>query len=274
MIGVAALLAASVGSCPAAAPAGVVMRRAAFGGVIAPTPADADAALAAGRVARAGANRFLGLDVPPFLIAPAKANPSPVTGGCAFVFAWPFARQRPPTHVLPHEIGHALFIRYLVPRRGLDEYGGAAPDWLDEMAAIACEDAAGVAMRRAEARRHAADGALIPLARLLSMPHPEFSARTADNAVSRQGMRTPRSIDTPAYYATVRALFDFLIERTGNERIIAVLAGQVRAGKPLDRWLIARLGDGSGVERLASLDIQLARFVLLDPRFGDVGALR
>lgn len=265
MSGAVLLFATAAGSAAACSPepaAGVFARTAPFGGVIAPTAAQAEEAEAAGLLARDAARRFLGLDVPPFLIAPAGPKAGEPRGGCAFVFPWRFAPSdgpRLPAHVLPHEIGHDIFIRFLAPRTGSADYGGGAPDWLDEMAAMAFEPAEGVAMRRAEAQRHAERGALIPLERLLAMPHPEWSARgeapAGDSAVSEPG-----SSETPAYYATVRALFDYLVDRTRDERVIRLLTEQVRAGAPLDRWLLARAP--SGATDLSALDSELSGFVL------------
>lgn len=268
----AALLLAAVAvggqPCAPASEEGMTVRHAAFGGVIAPTSADAIAGVEAGIAARAAAHRHLGLDVPPFLIAPSALGLSRQATGCAFVFAWRFSRARGgtplPSHVLPHEIGHDLFIRFLVPRRGVDEYGGAAPDWLDEMAAIACEDAAGVAVRRGEARRHAAEGRLIPLDRLLSMQHPEW--RESGAAPQLGGPGQPRSADTPAFYATVRALFDFLVARTGDDRVIVRLAGRVREGSPIDPHYLALLAGGSASADPTSLDAALAAFAVLGGR--------
>ena len=268
------LFAAMAGSAPACPPepaAGMVAKAAPFGGAIAPTAGDAAEAVAAGLLAQKAARRFLGLDAPPFLIAEASPGTVPPAGGCAFVFPWHFPRPggggpRLPSHVLPHEIGHTLFIRFLAPRTGKHEYGGGAPDWLDEMAAMAFENAEGVRMRRSEARRHAMLGALIPLERLLSMPHPEWSARQgtagADPPVSQPG-----SPDTPAYYATVRALFDWLVNRTGDERVIRLLADQARAGVPLDQWLLDHAGYRDRATTLGRLDAGIAAFVLTDPAY-------
>lgn len=263
-------------ACPPEPPRGMVARAAPFGGVIAPSPAEAEEAEVAGIVAQQAARRFLGLEPPPFLIAPRSPETQPVeAGGCSFVFPWRFGEgePRPPTHVLPHEIGHTLFIRFLAPRTGKDEYGGGAPDWLDEMAAIAFEDASGVRMRRSEARRNAERGALIPLARLLSMPHPEWNARQAAPPSTASSMSQPRSADTPAFYATVRALLDFLIDRTGNERVIRLLAEQARAGAPIDQWLLAQSARGAAAaaEGLSQLDAQIAAFVLTDPAYSETG---
>ena len=268
-----AAMAAGAEACPPEPAAGLTARAAPFGGVIAPGAADAEEAAAAGMVAQQAARRFLGLEAPLYLIAPeSSAAPHP-GGGCTFVFPWRFpirdaGRPPLPSHVLPHEIGHALFIRFLVPRTGEVEYGGGAPDWLDEMAAIAFEDAAGVRMRRSEARRHAERGALIPLARLLAMPHPEWSARRLAADVAG-GSRTdqPASAESPAFYATVRALLDFLIARTRDERVVRRLAEEVRAGAPLDRWLVAQAAPGAAAKGLSLLDAQIVAFVLTTPAY-------
>lgn len=273
-----AAMAGVAGNCPPPPPQNMVVRSASFGGVIAPTMADADEAVTAGVIAQKAARRFLGLDVPPFLISATVPAVASTVGGCAFRFPWRFTEPRTgisrlPTHVLPHEIGHAIFIRYLVPKTRDDEYGGDAPDWLDEMAAIAFEDDEGARLRRRDTRRLGARGTLIPLARFLSMPHPEWNPRSiapgrpADSAINR-----PRSVDTPAFYATVRALFDFLIDRTGNEQVIRLLAEQVRAGVPLDQWLLAHVTRGGAPEGLAGLDAEITAFVLTNPAYTEAGA--
>lgn len=268
-------LASGVAECRPEAPSAMVARATAFGGVIAPSPADAEEAEAAGMIAKEAARRYLALELPPFLIAPRSIGARPwLDRGCGFVFPWQFPRTATgephlPAHVLPHEIGHTVFIRFLAPRTGRDEYGGGAPDWLDEMAAIAFEDSAGVRMRRADARRHAARGELIPLTRLLSMPHPEWSARqpTADT-LAGSPTRPPASAETPAFYATLCALLDFLIERTGDERVIRLLADQVQEDAPLDRWLLEHsAAGGAGAEGLSRLDSEIREFVLTDPRY-------
>lgn len=269
-----AALAAPASVCPPPPPSGMTARAASFGGAIAFTARDAEEAAAAGDLARTAARRYLGLEAPAFLIFAGPTEAVPATD-CAFVFPWQFARgaggeMRLPSHVLPHEIGHVLFIRYMFPESGRDEYGGAAPDWLDEMAAMAFEDGGGVAMRREEVRRQAGRGALIPLARLLTMPHPEWTARRpVPGASEGPPVSQPGSAETPAYYATVRALFDFLIDRTGDEQVIARLAQQVRAGAPLDAWLLAQTGKEGAAAGLTGLDAQLAAFVLA-PEYGPV----
>lgn len=278
MLGTTLLFAAMVSGaepCSPAPPRGMIARSTPFGGVIAHTASDADEAVAAGVLAQEAAKRFLGLRAPPFLIVPASSEKQLTLDNCTFVFPWAFPRSRGgtsrlPAHVLPHEIGHALFIRFLAPRTGNNEYGGGAPDWLDEMAALAFENSAGVRMRRADTRRHAERGALIPLEQLLSMTHPEWSARPiATNSPTELGTRQPTSADTPAFYATVRALLDFLIDRTGEERVIRLMAEEARAGAPIDNWLLANSGRGAALEGLAGLDAEIKAFVLTDPRYNE-----
>lgn len=275
MKGLALLFAAIAGgteSCPPEPPSGMVARAAPFGGAIAPTAADAGEAVAAGMVAKDAAKRFLGLEAPPFLIAEESPETPAASGGCAFVFPWRFPRsgeQRLPKQVLPHEIGHVLFIRFLVPGSGKDEYGGGAPDWLDEMAAIAFEGPGGARSRRSNARLYAERGGLIPLERLLSMTHPEWSARPAlAGAPAVLTTHAPRSADTAAFYSTLRALLDFLIERTGDEGIVGRLAEQARSDKPLDRWLLAQVPGAAG-KGLSRLDAQIAAFVLTNPAYDE-----
>lgn len=193
------------------------------------------------------------------------------------MFAWPFAEpgtvgRSPPSHVLPHEIGHAAFLHFLIPRTVDDEYGGDAPDWLDEMVAIAFEDSVGVANRRADGRRHAERHALIPLRRLLAMTHPEWVAAGPSTGQSPGGnLGVPGSPDTPAYYATVRLLFDYLVARTGNPQVLRDLADAARNKVPIDRWMLARVarfGDGPTLE---DLDVAMTAFAIGDPAYRAAG---
>lgn len=241
---------------------GMVTRKAGFGGVVASTVADVDHAVGAGLVAQRAARRYLGLDVPTFVIASAASANRP-TYGCAFVFPWPFLRSASgnplPSHILPHELGHVIFIRFVAPRTAADQYGGAAPDWLDEMAALAFEDDAGIRLRRADTYRHAVRGTLIPLSRMLAMTHPEWNAGTSPSDVT---VSQPASPDTPAYYATVRAMFDVLIDRTGDPLIIRVLAEQARKKTDLGRWLVNRLARAGTRQDLVQLDADMRSFIL------------
>lgn len=267
--GVLAAAPATALVCPPVAPAGMMVERTSFGGVIAPNQAAIRSGVAAGVQAAAAAKRYLGLPPPTFVIAEGVAESA--RGGCDFLFPWRFSQfkagEEPSTDVFAHEVGHALFIRYLVADTRGGQYGGDAPDWLDEMAGIAFESGDGVRMRRAHARYFAENSALIPLSRLLLMTHPEFSPQTTTALSSGEVIkRPPVSSDTFPYYATVRALFDFLIQRTGDEKVISRLAKQVNKHRPFDKWLLAASG-GRRLKNLAELDAELQTFILADPSY-------
>jgi hypothetical protein len=146
----------------------------------------------------------------------------------------------PPDYVLRHEIGHDLFVRYMVPNTNAGQYGSDAPDWLDEMAAIAFEGAAQQASRRREAAAYAARGDLIPLSRLLVMIHPELRAGAQSSTIATFRIAEAASDDTPRFYATIRAFNDFLVDRTESPSVVAQLAQAFRQGKSLKSWIIAK----------------------------------
>jgi hypothetical protein len=119
-------------------------------------PGNVQAATDEGEAAYSAARTLLGLRKPRFAVMDMART------GYKFgdrlpdgtpVYVWQFnkiadERWPPPTYILRHEIGHDLFIRYLVPDTKGDQYGGDAPDRLDEMAAVAFEGDALRASRR------------------------------------------------------------------------------------------------------------------------------
>jgi hypothetical protein len=190
----------------------------------------------------------------------------------ASIYVWPFKRnpdnkqQRPPVHLLRHEIGHDLFIRYLVSSTNGDQYGGDAPDWLDEMAAVAFEGETLRATRRRSAVGYAREGKLIPLQRLLTMIHPEMEAGsippTTDQPVTAF---EPASDDTPQFYVMASAFYDFLVARTKNPAIVAELAAAFRRGEPLEQWILTRIGQKNGIQ---ALNADFQTWVASDARYG------
>jgi hypothetical protein len=270
-------LAASAGQAGSAAESGVpaiFTGRSTAATVHVTARADMRRAFREASAAKRTASNALGLNIPHLIIVDQRlADEDVARSGSGLIYLWPFpgsgdVRQSsaPPATLLRHEIGHDLFIRFLVPRTQQDQYGGAAPDWLDEMAAVAFEAPVEKRMRRAGARRFAEEGGLIPLARLLAMTHPEWRGH-GDAPAAGAVVRSPRSAETPAFYATVQALLDLLIDRTGSERVVRDLADQVRAGAPLDAWLLthgSRTGPAAGLDRL---DAEISAFVLSDPRY-------
>lgn len=192
------------------------------------------------------------------------------------IYIWVFRKSSgskvlpPPAYLLRHEIGHDLFVRYLVPSTKRGQYGGDSPDWLDEMTAVAFEGEAQRAMRRREAVRHAREGKLIPLGRFLTMVHPEMVAEPRGPASSEQpfSVREAVSDETPQFYSMAAAFYDFLVSRTENSAIIAELAGAFRNGEPLDRWLLARTGYEGREEELHLLNADFLAWIASDKRYG------
>jgi hypothetical protein len=183
--------------------------------------------------------------------------------------------QRPvsSSHVLRHEIGHDLFIRYLAPSSRVDQYGGDAPDWLDEMAAVAFEGAAQTASRRRRAARYAREATLLPLSRFLTMPHPEFASRPPPDASGQMvRVRLASTEDTPRFYVMCRAFYDFLVDRTKSPSIIAELAAAFRKGEPLEEWILARVGQKGRPGGLGDLNAEFLAWIATDQRYKDAGA--
>jgi hypothetical protein len=243
---------------------------------------DAPAAIAEGTAAQEAAERVLGLGGMRFEIVDPRIRPTPwgaLSDEGLPIYPWEFGNSpqgtapRPPAHVLRHEIGHDLFIRHLVPSTNPDQYGGDAPDWLDEMAAIAFEGTEQVAIRRQQARLIASHRGLLPLRRFFSMVHPELAAlRRSAPGAQPTSEPAPDPLDTPLFYLTGRAFYDFLVFRTGNAAIVAGLAAAVRGGEALDRWLTARTGFGEGDDGFDALEAAFAAWVLSEAYGDEEGA--
>ncbi len=195
------------------------------------------------------------------------------------VYTWVFRRRPgdrkpvPSSYALRHEIGHDLFIRYLAPSSRDDQYGGDAPDWLDEMAAVAFEGAELTASRRRDAARFARGATLLPLGRFLTMTHPEWASRPPPAPSSEiVQIRLATSEDSPQFYAMSRAFYDFLVDRTKSTAIVAELAGAFRKGERLDRWILSRTGHGGRKGGMGALNAEFLAWIASDERYDVVGA--
>lgn len=230
-------------------------------GYVAVDSLDIEAAVTEGNAAREAAERA-------FLLP--NVSLAIVEEGCTDAFApmlaedhsvhtWAFPNgsrregPRPPTNVLRHEIGHGLFARYLVPTTRDDQYGTDAPDWLDEMAAIAFEGEDQQRSRRRMAMIDADETGLVPLPRLLRMVHPEYRRMALVPQGQAFSVGSPASQDTLPFYSTIFAFYEFLVERTGSASIVAELASAFRDGEPLDHWILERTGS-SEANTLEELD--------------------
>ena len=164
-----------------------------------------------------------------------------------------------------HELGHMWLIqlfwgdRAAAKEAGPGHYGGPAPDWLDEAAAIAMEDDMLTAPRRNHFHQMAnggAAGGIAPLESFFAMAHP--LARVSELARSGaapggggtsqimvlSGEEVQRRLGVgpkagPNFYAQSRVVADFLLDRSGNPKILAEVARSLAGGATIEQWLAA-----------------------------------
>lgn len=239
-------------------------------------PLDVKAAIEEGEAAQDSCRRVLLLPRVRFVIADVGSGRRPFAShsGRYVVYSWPFPNgsrrfaPRPPTSALRHEIGHDMLKRYLVRRSREDEYGTDAPDWLDEMAAIAFEGEEQQASRRRTARAASSGVGLIPLGRLLTMAHPELHSEETTSAGAGSGGSPPTSEDTIRFYATIRAFYDYLVATTGDEAVVAHLAAAYSHGVSLTDWLLSLPAMKNEGASLIEMDASFRKWFDRDPRYG------
>lgn len=148
---------------------------------------------------------------------------------------------------LRHEVAHMMFIAGQWPggETGARQYGGGAPDWLDEAAAVLAEADGLTRARRSAFRELVAGGETIPLRRYFSMEHPVYgsdrlqaaldSARESGAVVlSGDEIDVGRAAD---FYAQTRGLVDFLLARSGEPTVFAGIARALKGGSGMEGWL-------------------------------------
>lgn len=278
---VSAILASLTSPGLANSPAGVARTESTFG-YVEVSAADTKTAIEEGQAAQAAARDVLALPDVRFGIAdPGGRTGQWVNPGADGrpVYSWVFSRKAgdpqrvSSSYVLRHEIGHDLFIRYLAPSSTADQYGGDAPDWLDEMAAVTFEGPVQTESRRRLAARFARDATLIPLGRFLKMTHPEHASRPPPDASGQAvRIRLASSEDTPQFYVMCRAFYDFLVDRTKSPSIVAEMAAAFRKGERLDRWILTRTGHGDPQAGLGTLNAELLAWIQSDERYDFNGA--
>ena len=151
---------------------------------------------------------------------------------------------------VPHELGHGWYANAFwpaslqTPPPTTRRYGSPAPDWLDEAAAMLMEDETRTLWhhqrladgRSADAQRAAMSPPEVPLATLISMTHPALASLPAPGGAD--GPVSMVVIGRPSlFYAQVRVFTDYLIERSGDRRILAVVSKGLQGGATFDRWL-------------------------------------
>ncbi len=173
--------------------------------------------------------------------------------------------------VVPHEAGHGWFIRTfwpdLAPATRTGHYGGPAPDWMDETAAILMENDEFAEQRRRGFEQVYRDGersaALtdITAAELIDLPH--FLSRThpmagsGSSILSAEQMRArqlsegtnivvmsgdearQRGRGGLMFYLQGRMFADFLVEQTGDPQVFAQIGAALARGDTMEQWLAA-----------------------------------
>jgi hypothetical protein len=188
----------------------------------------------------------------------------------SFVHGTDYVAVQPPNSVLPHEIGHDLLRRYVIPATHPAQYGTDAPDWLDEAVAVAFETPEDQAQRRCEASSLLKSNALIPLRRFLTMDHPDLAAN--QKALAGGPARTfvfdsSASKDTPAFYAMSIAFPEYLAVSTHSPAVLAEVIDAFRAGRSLEEWLPTRLRASSQDFGIEKMDQSFSGWLRSDTRY-------
>lgn len=156
-------------------------------------------------------------------------------------------------NVIPaHEMGHMWFIHAFWPSaEGSGHYGGPAPDWLDETAAVLMESGALEAKRRESFKASCAAGeSVATLADFVAMKHPvvdEAKARAAAAGMPEGAAGTvvvaqaspAIASQARAFYAQARVFADFLLAESRDPLILASIAQAAVRGETFDAWLAA-----------------------------------
>lgn len=166
---------------------------------------------------------------------------------------------------LAHELAHFWFAHGYWHEDAADpndpkQYGGPAPDWLDEIAAVLAENETLTLGRKrglAKVLAKSSTEVLWPLSEYFTMEHPSLNLLNQQRA--RKHERNDKSTHTtiklitadevkklskktgvrPAgnFYLQSRAFADFLIETSGDERIFASIAHHIAKGGTMENWL-------------------------------------
>lgn len=157
--------------------------------------------------------------------------------------------------VLAHELGHLWFMaQFANPSGELVKkyaYGGWAPDWLDESAAVLMENAVLKDQRRKQLKE-LGETQLIELKTFLSMEHPLAQAvkdlvKDRDNQGGEQVvfltgddadkfLAESGQSDAGNFYLQVSGFVEFMIEQTGDKAIFAKIASHFSQGGDLSSW--------------------------------------
>lgn len=190
---------------------------------------------------------------------------------------------------VPHELGHKWYANAFwkdVPRPEGPIYGSPAPDWLDEAAAIIVEGEQSRETRRQEfgaavrgEPRRSSTGTEFPplvpidLPEFLAALHPAIPSLASAEAQSSaplggfRVMARPGTNTSAIFYPQALAVADYLIDRSGDPAILAVVSEALRQDGDLEAWLASE-GVRSGLPTsIPLLDDDWRAW--LEMRFGD-----
>ncbi len=155
--------------------------------------------------------------------------------------------------IVPHELGHVWLSAHFDPRPLANpepepghRYGSNLPDWLDEAAALLMETGTIAARRRQGVVETLRSGQFLPLAKLFTAEHPALGMAAlaaaqaqaeAGNKVGTVIVATGADDKAATFYQQSISVASYLIERTGNQQIMAVIARAHRDGQSMETWL-------------------------------------
>lgn len=166
----------------------------------------------------------------------------------------PAALRAKQAGALPHELGHGWFIHAFWPNAAAanGHYGGPAPDWMDETAAILMEDDAFAKRRREQfetiyrATDAAAKAKLVDLTSFLSDGHPAMPALNLPASARGVQVLTGEEAAQVAsaaggFYLQARMFADYVLDRSGDPAAFRSAAESFARGDTTAQWL-ARSG--------------------------------
>lgn len=185
-----------------------------------------------------------------------------------------------------HELGHLWFIQAFKPVGATPEkghaYGGWAPDWLDETAAVLMENAT-LNEKRRESFARLAFEETIPLQTFLTMEHPAVKAASGMiNSLPSEKMQSELSGSraivlsgkeaeeflknsggnrTADFYAQTQVFSDFLLSFTGDTGLYVSLTQALLEGASFGSWLMSAGADWGLPTSMAALESEWQAWV-------------
>lgn len=159
-----------------------------------------------------------------------------------------YARSFGPNSPIPHEVGHLLFGKYIIKNGGwtneTSQYGSAAPDWLDEAVAILFEADKDKEARKVQFYESIRNGSTFELQSFVNSEHPIWLKKKNKTqnvepakTVSGSGGDSPQYSEEILFYLRSLAFAEFLIEKSGNNCILAEIGTAFSNGQSFESWL-------------------------------------